>query len=274
MQFQAAVVRTDAASRKNDAVSKAEGRYVISSRTSFSTYQRIVEVHAIGKFRLTAVARMTNLARGNFQIRKRDLSIPPDCHDRLGPKRVEKPNQQRPTGLTFFARVTAVRHRIVPLMRMKRENIPEENWSLQIFQNLPNHRGRSLGNGRTFCRPRQRWRSEKLGVVDEMHLVGKREAGSSPSPITEVARYPHGLNATAHGCNENELKIAPADSRCIRLIVLIAGIGIWVENVSEFQRCHALDEIVDLEGVRSHLGQPSYFQSPRTVLVIDFHANP
>ena len=219
----------------------------------------IVDVHAIGKLRLTTVAWMTNLARGYFHIRKRDLSIPSDCHDGPGLKCIEKPHQKMSAGLAFFACVTAVRHRVVPLMRMKRKNVPEENRSLQIFQNLPNHRGRSLGNGRAFCRPRQGRCSEELCVVDEMHLVSKRETGSPPSAITEVARYPHGLHATAQGCNENEPKIATADSRRIGLIVLIAGIGIWVEDAIKFLRCHALDEIVDMEGIRLHLNRPRLF---------------
>jgi hypothetical protein len=212
-----------------------------------------VAVHAICKLRLTAIAWMTNMARGYSQIRKRDLSIPSDCYDRSGLKRIEKPHQQRPAGLAFFACVTAVRHRVVPFMRMKRENVPEENRSLQIFENLPNHCGRSLGNGRTFCRPRQRRRSKELRVIKEMDLVGKREASSPSAAVTKVARYPHGLHPTAQGCAEDELKIAAADSRRIRPIVLIAGISVWVEDAVKFQRGYVLDEIVDLEGTRLHL---------------------
>jgi hypothetical protein len=172
----------------------------------------IVDVHAIDKLRLTAIARMTNLASGYFQIGERNLSISSDCYDRLGLKRIDKPRQQVPAGLAFIACVTAVRHRVVPLMRMKRKNVPEENRSLQIFQNLPNHRSRSLSNGRTFCRSRQRWRSEERCVFDEMYIVGKSEASSPSSAVTEIARYPHGVHATAHGRNENEPKIAAADS--------------------------------------------------------------
>jgi hypothetical protein len=120
------------------------------------------------------------------------LSISSDRNDGSGIRLLDQPAQQRQTQPPLFSRVATIGHRIVWLMRVEWKNIPKKNRSLQAVKYLPNYRSGSFTNLGAVSRPGKGSRAKQSSMIRKMNFVSKRQSGTPPAPVAQVACYPIG----------------------------------------------------------------------------------
>ena len=197
------------------------------------------------KFILPAIAGMTDWASIYFEIGKCEMGVPSNRDDGRWPQGMQQPNQERATSLTLLACVTTVGHRIARFVGMKRKDVPEKHRPLQVFEYGPNDCCGTFRDWRPLRRPRQRSRSEKIGVRGEVHFVCQCKARATTAAIAKITGYPNGVDAALNRRRENCRQIPAPNSRSIRAIMPIAQFGVWVEGTLELQCCNASNKVVD-----------------------------
>src|ERR1700722_17678063 len=123
------------------------------------------------EFSLTAVAGMSDRARSYSKTGERDMSIASNRDHGFGAQGVQQPSQQRLASFTLFSRIVTIRHWIVRGVGVQREDIPQKDGALQLFDHGPDHRRGSLTDRWPLRRSRQLWRPEKRGVRGKVNFV-------------------------------------------------------------------------------------------------------
>ena len=180
------------------------------------------------------------------------MSITPNCDHRFGPEGAQQPSQKGAASFALFSRMATVRQWIVWRVGMQREDIPQKDGALQLFNHGPDHGRSSLADRRSLRGPRQLRRSEKRGVRGEVNVVGESEACATPTAVTEVAGDPEGLYTAFYRCCENDRQIATANGRGICAVVAITRVRVRVENSFEFQCGNVPDKVINVVIIVRH----------------------
>ncbi len=212
---------------------------------SSSAFSLVECRHPCNELGLPPVARMAHLLCLYPEIEERGLSIAADGDDNPRPQLLQKPNEQRAARTTLRRRVRAVREGVVRAMRMKWEDVPQENRTLKCHQRIPDYRRRSLSHRRSFGRPREWLCPKQFGMRFKVHLVGEGQSGSATSAISKITSYPKRIDPVKSGGHENEFQIFPAYRRRVLRIVDGAGICVRVEYVVKTKRRQLVYERLD-----------------------------
>jgi hypothetical protein len=187
---------------------------------------------------------MSDRARSYSKTGERDMSIASNRDHGFGAQGVQQPSQQRLASFTLFSRMATIRHWIVRRVGVQREDIPQKDGALQLFDHGPDHRRGSLTDRWPLRRSRQLWRPEKRGVRGKVNFVCESETSATPASVAKIAGDPDGLYATFHRSLENDRQIATANGGGICAVVATARVRIRVENSVESQCGNASDKVI------------------------------
>jgi hypothetical protein len=186
------------------------------------------------EFSLPAVAWMSDRARSYSKTGERDMGVTPNRDHRFGPKGVQQPSEQRATSFALCSCMATIRHWLVRRVGVKREDIPQKDRALQLFNHGPDHRRGPLADRRSLRGSHQSRRSEKLGMRGKVNIVGESEACSAPASVTKVAGDPEGIYTAFNRRFENDCQIAAANGGRICAVVPVTRVRVRVENRVEF----------------------------------------
>jgi hypothetical protein len=222
------------------------------------------------EFSLTAVAGVSDRARGYSEAGERDMSVTPNRDHRFRAQGIQQPGEQRSTSFALFSRMTPIRHRIVRRMGVQREDIPQKDGALQLFNHGPDHGCSTLAYGRALRCLRQLWRPEKRGVRSKVNLVGESEAGATPASVTKVSGNPNGIYTTFHCSSENDRQIAAANGGGVSPVVAVARVHVRIENRLELQFGNASNKVIYVGMIFFHSSQLIRSQEEVEELSTDF----
>ncbi len=220
-------------------------------------WKAIMVIHSRNELSLSAIAWMSDLLRDNVEFRQGGLCIPPNSNDAAWPKRLKQPRNERSASMAFSAGMTAVGHRVAPLMWMQRKYIPKKNWLADRAQNIPDNGRGSLRQGRAIGGTGERQRSVQLTMRLKVHFVSQRKARPAAAAIAKVSCNPKRGDAFCLSCIKNMLQIRTADSRRVRNVEFYAPVPIRVEGSIKLQVTQFIEEIVCARDGAVHIESPN-----------------
>src|SRR5437879_1478880 len=125
---------------------------------------------------------------------------------------------------------------------MQREDVPQENWLVNLGQNFPDDGCRTLGDRRTFRCARQRQTTVYLAEGLKVYFIGEWKPGSPSTPVTQIAGYPNGVNTFLKGYLNNGKKIGAPPLRSICPIMQCAPVAVGVKNVLKADSSKGINE--------------------------------
>src|SRR5437016_8619306 len=101
------------------------------------------------------------------------MRVSPDGDDGLGTEHLQKREEQVSKHFALRPRVTAVGERVARFEWMQRQDVPQENWLVNLGQNFPDDGCRTLGDRRTFRCARQRQTTVYLAEGLKVYFIGE-----------------------------------------------------------------------------------------------------